>query len=220
MARKDEESSQIEELKRKIIDIDLEVNNLWRTGKRDPEESRKYQDLVQSRLVLERELAEARGESYAVPFKYNDLDRKIFSESIRPLVLDLGTYVFVLYARNPPFDDPIKQIAVLRFSHCHGLKTGSPNDETIEGHSLFGRGIDVGESYIVHKSAWLEEIKNINKAHSLYNDEYWSNARHFLIFFKEITVECLAKDLRSEIVDGDVSQVVNYLLTQGNAKLY
>jgi hypothetical protein len=105
--------------------------------------------------------------------------------------------------------DQAQYTAILTFKGCVSCKFGDPNDEAIEGHPLYGRGIDAGGAYIIMNSPWLEELKKINSVHPQFDNQSWSEKRHYLLFFKDNAFECIAKDATSHIKDGPLPDVIN-----------
>jgi hypothetical protein len=61
-----------------------------------------------------------------------------------------------------------------------------------EGHPLSGHGLDGYTAQVVKNSWWLKEIETINKVHRLYNPENWKQYNHYVFWFPDTTVECIA----------------------------
>ncbi len=133
----------------------------------------------ESVLRLERELAAARGEEYAVP-----LDIPVRWDIGAPLPhliandhkTFLTFYVNVLdpdwdgsYATiKDPADGSVETLALVEFVGCSSAKLGSPNDEVFEGHPLSGKGMETYAAQRVVNSRWLAELEAINSVHTGY----------------------------------------------------
>jgi hypothetical protein len=163
-------------------------------------------------LTSERQLAAARNEPYAIPWKWPvDWTFSVF----QPIVVSNGRRILLMYPAQDKESAPkakkdrIQYTAILTFKGCVSCKYGDPNDEAIEGHPLYGRGIDVGGAYIIMNSPWLEELKKINSVHPQNDNQSWSEKRHYLLFFKDNAYECIAKDVTSHIKEGPLPEIIN-----------
>ncbi len=156
-------------------------------------------------LHAERALAAAKGEPYAVPWPWPE--DWTFSIEPSPLVLGDGLNALVLYEALGTEPVP-RRIAILTFEDCESMKLGAPNDEVIEGHPLFGKGIDVGGAYMVENSPWLGELEAMNRNHPQYDPAVWRALRHYLLFFKDYAFECVARQVSSQIVEGSMREVL------------
>lgn len=178
-----------------------------------PEKWMLSRSLGEDILRLERALAAARGEPYAMEWPCPANWR--FSVEPTPLVLTDGLTTLVLF-ESIESKPEARRTGVLRFHHCASSKLGDPNDEVIEGHPLYGKGIRVGGNYIVENSPWLEETRAINSVHPQYDPKHWRSLNHYLMFFKEWAFECLAKSVSGEVLEGSMrvaaTQVLNALL--------
>jgi hypothetical protein len=102
--------------------------------------------------AAERALAAARGEEYAVPF---ELGLRWSSGAPLPHLLSSGRRSFVAFyleERDPdwdgtyvrivdPSDDSEQSLALAEFTGAVAVKLGPPNDEVLDGHPLYGRGL-------------------------------------------------------------------------------
>ncbi len=163
-------------------------------------------------LTVERQLAAARNEPYAVPWEWPvDWAFSIF----QPIVVSDGGRTLLMYSAqnketlSKPKKHQAQYTGILTFKGCASCKFGAPNDEAIEGHPLYGKGIDVGGAYIVMNSPWLEDLKKINSVHPQFDDKSWARKRHYLLFFKDNTFECIAEDVVSQIKEGPLPKVIN-----------
>jgi hypothetical protein len=161
-------------------------------------------------LVLERKLAAAKGEEYAVlldfPVKWDagcPLPH-LFCNDYKALL------AFILREPHPgwdgssvemvsPADEKARPLALVEFNPCFAAKLGSPNDEVFHGHPLQGRGLDGYTAQKVMNSRWLAEIEAINKVHHCYNPAFWRERNHYIFWFHDTTFECIAKSFKVEV---------------------
>jgi hypothetical protein len=158
-------------------------------------------------LVLERQLAAAKGE---VP-----LDFPVKWDAGCPLPHLLcndykALLAFILREPKPgsdgssvemvsPADEKARPLALVEFNPCVAAKLGSPNDEVFDGHPLQGRGLDGYTAQKVVNSRWLAEIEAINKVHHCYNPASWRERNHYIFWFHDTTFECIAKSFTLEV---------------------
>jgi hypothetical protein len=158
-------------------------------------------------LAVERNLAAARNEPYAALWEWPIA--LTFSTYPSPIVVSQGLKTLLIYEALPKEkNDRSQHTAIVTFGDCVGCKYSDLNDEVIEGNPLYGRGIEVGGAYIVMNSPWLEEIKKIHSAHHMFNEKLWVRKRHYLLFFKESTFECIAEDVTSQLKDGPLHEII------------
>jgi|SRR5450756_307964 len=82
--------------------------------------------------------------------------------------------------------------AEVEFSSVRAFYLGSPNDEALNGHRLWGRGLSFYSFQEVIHSDWIAELERRNEAHSQHSKKIFEGLRHFVITFKEQTLECVA----------------------------
>jgi hypothetical protein len=163
-------------------------------------------------LVAERELAAAEGEPYA---EVIDLGVTWDGGAPMPQVISDGsTTVLLCYASESPANTrgegaPTSvatkgrsNLIRFTFSLCSSIRFGSPNDEVLHGHPLYGRGLEFYQAHIVRNSAWLAELNVINSAHSQYRGP--SDETHFLFAFHDDTFEAIADEVRVEEFEGSM----------------
>jgi hypothetical protein len=160
-------------------------------------------------LQAERNLAAAKGEEYAVPIEFpvrwdtgaplpyllqNDYRTflALFLHTVDPN-WD-GTYVNV---RNPS-SELSEKLALVEFERCVCTKMGTPNDEVLHGHPLYGKGLAGYEAMAVENSNWLKELEKINSVHEAYNPESWRGLKHYILPFHDSTFECVARGFKVE----------------------
>ena len=87
-------------------------------------------------------------------------------------------------------------------------KYGYPNDEV--GHPLMKFGLGFYGFYEVSNSPWVEETKLHNRSHPRHSDEFYKLERHFVVKFKDVTLEVIARDYRQiELTKGEFFSIIN-----------
>jgi hypothetical protein len=171
-------------------------------------------------LALERELAAARGEAYAVPF---ELGVRWSGGAPLPHLLSSGRRSFVAFYLeewDPDWDgtyvrivDPSEEseqsLARAEFTGAVAVKLGPPNDEALDGHPLYERGLSGYGAYVVEKSRWLQELIAINRGHERFDPQSWQDKRHFLLVFNDETVEAIARGIEVEPVRTSMRALLN-----------
>ncbi|GEM_PF-1694244 len=109
--------------------------------------------------------------------------------------------LFLLLEKN---DDKIDAIE-FNFSI---YKYGYPNDEI--GHPLSQYGLGFYGIYIVHNSPWIEELRSLNSAHPRHDDSSYENRKHYVVKFKDVTLEVICHDMKEiQLSKEDLSAFVN-----------
>jgi hypothetical protein len=174
------------------------------------DEQAEYWAAFHAVVELERELAAAKGEEYAVP-----LDFPVKWDAGCPLPHLLcndykALLTFILRDTKPvgegasieiisTADEKVRPVALVEFTPCFIAKLGSPNDEIFHGHPLQGRGLDGYTAQEVVNSRWLAEIEAINKVHHCYNPASWRDRHHYVFWFHDTTFECIARSFKVEV---------------------
>jgi hypothetical protein len=126
--------------------------------------------------------------------------------------LGLRTFVaFYLSGRAPAFDgtnprvpDPQADngIGVVEFKRVTSVKIGSPNDEVLRGHPLWGSGLEFYSVHEVKNSPWITELVEVDRVHERFDESQWRGRRHFILTFRDETLECVAKWTITRIAPG------------------
>jgi hypothetical protein len=152
-------------------------------------------------LGLERSTAAGLGLPYA---ERVDLGMTWDAGTPRPVLLSaLRTFVaFYLSVRDPLFDgttprvkDPQADhgIGVLEFKRTTSVKIGFPSNEVLRRHPLWGSGLESYSALEVKNSPWITELMDVDRAHEHFDESQWTGRRHFMLTFRDETLECVAK---------------------------
>jgi hypothetical protein len=88
-------------------------------------------------------------------------------------------------------------IAVIELVRCAITKFGYPNDEAWS-HVPRTAGLAYGV-FEVHNSSWISELTRLNRF-GFPNTPEPTDQRHFLFLFHDSSFECIAHDLRVEVM--------------------
>jgi hypothetical protein len=83
---------------------------------------------------------------------------------------------------------------------------GNPNDEAIEGHRLYEKGLgDIHWLGVVEDSELIASLERQNSVHPFHQPEWFANMRHYVLPLKETTVEVVAATLSIVRVAGSTA---------------
>jgi hypothetical protein len=132
-------------------------------------------------LEAERDLAAARGEQYA---RVIDIDPLWDNGAPLPHLISNGSRAFVVCrASDPdpdwdgtcatmvsPSDAGPSPFVVIELRGCAEIRLGGPNDEALNGHPLYSKGLVHYRAHEVFNSAWIETAIRVNSAHPRHSD--------------------------------------------------
>lgn len=155
------------------------------------------------KLREERRRAREAGQEYADPL---DLGIEMDPGAPMPHLFANGRSVFVLfYLRAPALagtsgatSSKPEPLGLVEFTGVHAVLFGGLNDEALNGHHLYGRGLDPYAIHEVRASSWISEAERANSVHPYHQGGWHAWLRHFVITFHDETLECLARDVRTE----------------------
>lgn len=146
-------------------------------------------------LILERQIAAFRGDEYAECVEFG-------------ICLGLDWTVVGGFSKDAKLCCNILDTCgsvIITFSSTMAMRLGKLNDEVIEGHPLYQKGLDVVGAFIVNNSRWLEGFRSVMQLHDQYDDDLWRRMRHFMFRGKEGDFECLAVGFDVEFMQSGVS---------------
>ncbi len=98
----------------------------------------------------------------------------VVNELYNPNFLKLDTEIISTSEESERF-------AIIYFNDCADFKLGYPNDEGLDDHPLYGRGLTFYAAHEVVNSSWIRQV-----GFSL------ANYHHYILTFKDSTFECIA----------------------------
>jgi hypothetical protein len=102
-----------------------------------------------------------------------------------------GTYATVV----SPGDRTPADMLEFTFSRCHAARIGGPNDEALNGHPLYGKGLAVYQPHLVHNSEWIRKQEAINSVHPMHKAGWHERLNHYFFVFHDEVFEALAQSV-------------------------
>ena len=88
------------------------------------------------------------------------------------------------------------EVAVVEFESVRAHYFGPPNDEALNGHPLYQKGLRFYRVYEVQNSSWIRALERMNRVHPKHQSGMFSRYRHFIFTFHDTTLECVANGIR------------------------
>ena len=86
-----------------------------------------------------------------------------------------------------------ERFAVIELHLCHYLVYGHPNDESLQGHPLYGAGLDFYSVHRVEDSSLVALLERRNAGHPRHDKEKFLFEKvHYVITFQDATLEFVA----------------------------
>lgn len=167
---------------------------------------------------LERKLAAAKGEAYAVP-----LDFPIRWDVGAPMphvwANEHSVFLTFLVADSPmtPTEPVSLTYAVVEFLRPVAHRLGLPSEDDQFSHYLYGRGQEIYRAQIVENSPWLREMidmwKKANSEDDDSDEKYWQqHIKHYIFWFHDSTFECLARGYEVHTYHDSINAVVERII--------
>ena len=99
----------------------------------------------------------------------------------------------VYYGRGPTriaYDTAGDSVAVATFPICLQLTCGHPNDEVLQSHRLYGKGLQFYPVHRILQSARLADLERANAVHPRHDSaSFIKDNEHWVFTFQDATVE-------------------------------
>jgi hypothetical protein len=110
-------------------------------------------------------------------------------------------------------DNEGEPVAVVAFEPCLAHMFGPPNDETISGHPLGGRGLGPYGVFQIENSSWLRKLEEMNSVHPYHDRErFLAKWKHFIFSFHDTTFECIAEGFEVDVAQGSLENMIPRML--------
>lgn len=110
-------------------------------------------------------------------------------------------------------------IAVVAIPLCLQLICGHPNDEALQGHLLYDKGLKFYAVHRVGNSSRLAALERANSVHSKHDPlSYLKDKEHWVLTFQDCTVECLLMAIEGSLPSFTVCDswdLANQLVSSG-----
>ncbi len=188
-------------------------------------ETQELNAAIEEQLRLERELALARGDEAALAIDWRP---KWDVGAPLPHVLASAGRTFLIYMVSEPdpawdgthvnvidpASDAEEPLAIVEFTSCYAHRFGGPNDEVVEGHPLYGKGLEAHRAHEVANSKWLAAEQAINSVHAGYRPQKWKERSHYLLFFHDDCFECLAQGFTIDVARCSFREAVDLVVAR------
>lgn len=140
-----------------------------------------------------------------------------------PLVVqEEGTCLLAFYVQERAGAEE-EQVALVRFEGVHAVSFGAPNDETLHGHPLVGRGLRSYGAFEVLHSSWVRALERMNSVHPRHMPARFRELRHVVLTFHDSTFECAARGMTCSVQPGPPQMtqfltVMQEMLASGGAR--
>ena len=101
------------------------------------------------------------------------------------------------------YDGTDGQRVVVRFVGVMSVLLGAPNDETLNAHPLYSRGLQPYEFAEVENSPWIAALEKANRVHPHHSPGVFADLRHFILPFHDSTFECVARSVEVSVGSDD-----------------
>lgn len=109
-------------------------------------------------------------------------------------VMVTGDRYAAVLALDAHFDDADDRCVVLVWKHATAAVMSPPNDEAIDGHRLWARGLDdVLWAGVVDDSEWVAALERENRVHDAHDPAYFATLVHHVLPLKECVVEVVSR---------------------------
>lgn len=204
-----------EELIENLISCEQEVEiqkKNWMHHFGDPDALSKYQNAYENMLETQRKLASFENVEYCEPFDFGYLwDRG----APMPYLLQNEHVAYLVYYLKPiqasglsktihvvNQTEDLEPIAIVQFKQVWLAQFGAPNDESLDRHRLYGKGLDYYTPFIVRNSSMISTLN------TLYQLKCIEQLSHYIFPFHDSTFECVALDYEVEVVNDTMRNVM------------
>jgi hypothetical protein len=164
-------------------------------------------ELDDQRLILERRLASIQGEEYAEP-----LDRIQVVVGFDWWVhAGFGSETLLACGLQRPQGE--ENSVLFRFGGVVETHFGGINDEVLDAHPLYGKGMDVCGFFIVRNSSWKATVRDAMSRHDAYDARSWDDVTHYLFRDKPGELSCLAKTLEWQVSALSLARIRDHYLS-------
>lgn len=105
-----------------------------------------------------------------------------------PIVVANEHAVVVSYVTEYP-----KTFCSVRFHLARTHLFGAPNDETLQGHPLWNRGLGFYGVFRVDQSSLIRRLAVMNSVHKRHSHSMFDELSHYIFTFQDSTFECVAR---------------------------
>ena len=94
------------------------------------------------------------------------------------------------------------RVAIAHFPRVSSVVFGAPNDETLEGHRLWAKGLKHYSVSEVRNSSWIDLLERQNAVHDRHNKtRFLEGKKHYVFTFHDSTLEIIATESSESLPD-------------------
>ena len=103
----------------------------------------------------------------------------------------------------------------ITFRQCYASFFGPPNDEALEGHPLYSRGLQYYSVHKIKNSSWVRLLEKQNRVHEHHSASHFEKLKHYVFTFHDSTFECIARGYTIEVGSGSILKAASDKLASG-----
>jgi hypothetical protein len=98
-------------------------------------------------------------------------------------------------------------VAIADFRLVTGFYFGSPNDEALDNHPLYSRGLSFYGVHLVEPSAWADDLRRLALCRGATPRADARRRQHFVVTMHDSLFECVAEAVDFRVVRSSMSRV-------------
>lgn len=198
-------------LEREICELTNKRNHIITSCAKNADAYDDYLKVTNQILQAERQLARLRGDEVAQPIEWSEP----WTTSSRVIhFFGFGLCAVFFYDQCRRSNATLPLVIYVKLVNPYVVTSGGPNDEVIEGQSLYGKGIATCSAFLIENSKWKEEQEKVNRHHRLFCQSRWQRINHYLWTFHDTQIQALAEGFEIQLRDGQLEDVALEELTQ------
>jgi len=120
-----------------------------------------------------------------------------------PILLASDTKTYLIYYTPLDKDTLESDVVLVEFKGCIDTMFGGSNDEALNGHPLYSRGLTFYSAHEVLKSSWIKICEKMNSVHPYHDRKFFYKKKHYIITFHDDMFECIADEYTYKIFKGE-----------------
>jgi len=105
-------------------------------------------------------------------------------------------------------------VGLVTFQRARAHRLCGINDEVLNGHPLYDKGLEFYAAHEVDDSSWRDELRKAHSVHPRHNPAPWTSVKHYILCFHDNTLEVLAHGYSTEKRAGSIREVLDSLISK------
>ncbi len=132
-----------------------------------------------------------------------------------PIVLCNEFKILLAYDVHYTWPTTLREpVALIEFALYESLMFGMPNDEALNGHPLYSRGLHRYGAFQIKNSSWIRQLEKMNSIHPYHDPESFKRYKHYIFAFHDSTFECVAEGLSVSEHEGPLAGLLPIMQTR------